>query len=422
MTAAIGLVDCNNFYVSCERVFRPELRARPVVVLSNNDGCIIARSNEAKALGLKMGAPLFEARHVIESNGVAVYSSNYELYGDLSQRVMEALRMLAEEVEVYSIDEAFVGLGGESSGGNIRALGQDIRAKVLKWTGIPTSIGVAPTKTLAKVANHLAKREKEHRGVLDLSPPGEQAEALERTPVDEVWGVGPAYSKLLRAAGITTALELRDADRRWVRRRMTVVGARIVEELRGVRCLPLEGRPALRKSVTCSRSFGRPVERLDELREAVALYVTRAAEKLRRGGLAARSMTVFVNTNRFSPEPQYANSATRNLAQATDSTGELLAWALESLERIYRPGYRYKKAGVFLSRLIPATGLTGRLFDDDSFERSRRLMSAVDGLNIKFGRDTVRYGAVNPEGDWRTKFLRRSRCYTTRLCDVLRVA
>jgi DNA polymerase V len=195
-----------------------------------------------------------------------------------------------------------------------------------------------------------------------------------------------------------------------------------VEELRGTRCLPLEGRPALKKSVTCSRSFGRPVESLDELREAVALYVTRAAEKLRRGGVAARALTVFVQTNRFSPEPQYANSATHNLAQATDSTGELLGWALGALERIYRPGYRYKKAGIYLSRLVPADGLTARLFDDDSFERSRQLMGAVDALNAKFGKDTVRYGAVNPAGGWQTKFLRRSRCYTTRLSDVLRVA
>ena len=422
MTAAIGLVDCNNFYVSCERLFQPALRNRPVVILSNNDGCVIARSNEAKALGLKMGVPLFEARHIVEPHGVAVYSSNYALYGDLSRRVMEALRVLAEEIEVYSIDEAFVGLDGEDGGSDLRGCGVDIQGKVLRWTGIPTSIGIAPTKTLAKVANHLAKQEKEHQGVLDLSAPGEQTAALERIPVEEVWGVGPAHSKLLKAAGIRTALKLRDADRRWVRRRMTVVGARIVEELRGVRCLPLESRPALKKSVTCSRSFGRPVESLDELREAVALYVTRAAEKLRRGGVAARSVTVFANTNRFSPEPQYANSTTHHLAQATDSTGELLGWALGALEHIYRPGYRYKKAGVYFSRLVPVDGLTGRLFDDDSFERSRRLMSAVDDLNAKFGKDTVRFGAVNPAGGWQTKFLRRSRCYTTRLRDVLRVA
>jgi DNA polymerase V len=422
MTTAIALVDCNNFYVSCERVFQPELRTRPVVVLSNNDGCIIARSNEAKALGLKMGTPLFEARRVVESNEVAVYSSNYALYGDMSQRVMEALRALAEEVEVYSIDEAFVGLGGGDGKSDVRARGLGIKEKVLKWTGIPTSIGIAPTKTLAKVANHLAKQEAAHQGVLDLSPPGEQSAALERTPIEEVWGVGPAYSKVLKAAGITTALKLRDADRGWVRRRMTVVGTRIVEELRGTRCLPLESRPAPKKSVTCSRSFGRAVESLDELREAVALYVTRAAEKLRRGGMAARSVTVFVNTNRFSPEPQYANAATHNLALATDSTSELLSWALGALERIYRPGYRYKKAGIYFSRLVPADGLTGRLFDDDSFERSRRLMGAVDALNARFGKDTVHFGALNPAGGWQTKFLRRSRCYTTRLCDVLRVA
>ena len=343
---------------------------------------------------------------MVDADGVAVFSSNYALYGDMSQRVMEALRALAAEVEVYSIDEAFVGLGG--GGGNTGVRGRDIGEKVLKWTCIPVSVGVAPTKTLAKVANHLAKKEAAHRGVLDLSCRGEQADALGRTPVDDVWGVGPAYARLLKAAGITTALKLRDADRRWVRRRMTVAGARVVEGLRGVRCLPLERSRAVKKSVTCSRSFGRHVEALGELREAVALYVTRASEKLRRS--AARAITVFASTNHFSPEPQYANSATRELAQATDSTGELLGWALEALARIYRPGYRYKKAGVTLTHLIPAGGLTGRLFGDDSFERSRRLMGAVDAVNVKFGKDTVRFGAVNPEGGWRTKFTRRSAC------------
>jgi DNA polymerase V len=414
---AIGLIDCNNFYVSCERVFQPKLRKRPVVVLSNNDGCIIARSNEAKAIGLKMGAPLFKAQDIIEEHSVAVYSSNYALYGDMSHRVMEALHEFTPDVEVYSIDEAFMRLDDDCQ--SFHARGTNIREKVLKWTGIPVSVGIGQTKTLAKIASHLAKKDAAQQGVLDLTPVDVQSEALEQTPVQEVWGVGPAYSKLLRAAGITTARKLRDADRRWIRQRMTVVGARIVEELRGVSCLPLEQCPSRRKSLTCSRSFGIPVISLAELRESVALYLSRAAERLRRFRLAAGVITIFINTNRFSTEPQYGNSVTYELAYSTDSTKELLEWALKGLESIYRAGYRYKKAGVILNQLVPADQLSRRFFGDESFERSRRVLKAMDEINRKHGRDTVRFGAAQPNGRWQTKFLKRSQCYTTCLKDVL---
>jgi DNA polymerase V len=414
---AIGLIDCNNFYVSCERVFQPRLRKRPVVVLSNNDGCVIARSNEAKALGLKMGTPLFKAQELIDEYNVAVYSSNYELYGDMSLRVMEALQEFTPEVEVYSIDEAFMRL--DDDGWPFHARGADIREKVLKWTGIPVSVGIAQTKTLAKIANVTAKKDASLQGVLDLTPADVQAEALEQTPVNKVWGVGPAYSKLLRDAGITTARKLRDADRRWIRQRMTVVGARIVEELRGVNCLPLEQCPSKKKSVTCSRSFGAAVESLAELREAVAVYLSRAAERLRRFRLSAGVVTVFINTNRFTTEPQYGNSVTYELAYSTDSTKELLEWALRGLGQIYRPGYRYKKAGVMLNQLVPSDQLSRRFFGDATFERVRKVQQAVDEINRRLGRDTVRFGAAQPKGRWQTKFLKQSQCYTTRLKDVL---
>jgi DNA polymerase V len=416
--SAIGLIDCNNFYVSCERVFQPELRKRPVVVLSNNDGCVIARSNEAKALGLKMGAPLFKAQDLIEEHNVTVYSSNYALYGDMSQRVMEALQEFTPEVEVYSIDEAFMSLD-EEGGRTFHARGADIREKVLKWTGIPVSVGIAQTKTLAKVANQVAKNDVTLQGVLDLMPIDVQTEALEQTPVGKVWGVGPAYSKLLKEAGITMARKLRDADRRWIRQRMTVVGARIVEELRGVSCLPLEQCPSKKKSVTCSRSFGVTVESLSELREAVSLYMSRAAERLRRFRLAAGVVTVFINTNRFSNDAQYGNSITYELAYSTDSTQELLEWGLKGLEQIYRHGYTYKKAGVILNQLVPADQLSRRFFGDAAFERVRRVQKAVDEINRRHGRDTVRFGAAQPKGQWQTKFLKRSPCYTSRLNDVL---
>jgi DNA polymerase V len=420
MTSAVALVDCNNFYVSCERVFDPRLVARPVVVLSNNDGCVIARSNEAKALGLKMGVPIFKVDQVVDAGGVRVLSSNYALYGDMSQRVMGTLQEFTPEVEVYSIDEAFMRLeqGGAET---VEAQAARVRERVLRWTGIPVSIGVAPTKTLAKVANRIAKKSPESQGVLPLMEPDEQTRALDETPVEEVWGVGPAYSKALRSVGIDTARKLRDADRQWVRRRMTVVGARVVEELRGVSCLPLESCPPAKKSATCSRSFGSPVTSLSELREAVAVYTSRAAERMRRHDMAAGAVTVWIDTNRFSTDPQYGNSATFELASPTDVTDELLSWALRGLEGIYRPGFRYKKAGVMLAHLVPARGLTMRLYGDEAFERRRRVMRAVDEIARKHGRDAVRLGAAPAAARWATKFSRRSRNFTTRLAEIASV-
>ena len=420
MSSAIALVDCNNFYVSCERVFEPGLLGRPVVVLSNNDGCVIARSDEARRLGIGMGAPLFKVARVVEENRVAVYSSNYALYGDMSRRVMGALHEFTPEVEVYSIDEAFVALDA-AAGRTFRERGLEIRGKVLKWTGIPVSVGIAQTKTLAKLAGRHAKREPGAQGVLDLTWPSEQAAVLEETPVADVWGVGPAYARLLKGAGIDTARKLRDADRRWVRGRMTVAGARIVEELRGVRCLPLAECPPAKKSVTCSRSFGALTGSLTDLREAVALYTSRAAERLRRARMAARVVSVFVMTDRFAAGPQYGDTATYELASPTDVTDELTWWTLRGLGKIYRAGYAYKKAGVMLTGLVPAARLTMRLYGDARFERARGVMRAVDEINRRHGRDTVRVGLARPSARWGTKFLRRSPCYTTCLRDVLRV-
>lgn len=421
VSSAIALVDCNNFYVSCERVFNPRLTGRPVIVLSNNDGCVIARSNEAKALGIKMGTPLFKTQRLVEEYGVSVYSSNYALYGDMSQRVMGALQEFTPEVEVYSIDEAFMRLDADSDR-QLRQQSVEVREKVRRWTGTPVSIGLAPTKTLAKIANRHAKQSPDTtQGVLDLLGSSEQTTALEGTPVRDVWGVGPAYAKLLKAAGLENARQLRDADRRWVRRRMTVVGARIVEELRGVSCLPIEQCPPAKKSITCSRSFGVLVESPGEMREAVAVYMTRAAERLRKHGLAAGVVTVFINTNWFGVGPQYANSATYELAYPTDVTDELLEWSLRGLERIFREGYRYKKAGVMLNHLRPSDQLTVRLFGVGGYERSRRVMKAVDAINSRHGRDTVHFGVADPAGRWKTKALRRSRQFTTRLSEVLNV-
>jgi len=418
---AIALIDCNDFYVSCERVFAPRLLGRPVVVLSNNDGCVISRSEEAKRLGIGMGAPYFKSRRVIEEHGVAVCSSNYELYGDMSRRVMCALREFAPEVDVYSIDEAFIRLGGRGGRG-LEEQGLEIRKKVRAWTGIPVSVGIAPTKTLAKLAARHTRTETKSSGVLDLTGADVQEAVLGATEVREVWGVGPSHASLLNEAGISTARELRDADVRWVRRRLSVVAARIVEELRGVQCLPFEECPRARRSVTCSRSFGELTGSLEDLRDAVALYAERAAERLRRAGCAASVVTVFVLTDRHAAAPQYGNSATYELASPTDTTGELAWWAQRGLTQIYRRGYLYKKAGVILGGLRPAGALSMRTHGDEQFERARRAMRAVDALNRRHGRDTVRCGLPRaPDGRWPTKLLLRSPRYTTRLDEVLRV-
>lgn len=422
MTEAIALIDCNDFYVSCERVFAPRLVRRPVVVLSNNDGCVISRSGEAKRLGIRMGAPYFQNRRVIEEHGVAVCSSNYELYADMSRRVMCALREFTPRVDIYSIDEAFVGLDAVG-GGTLQEQALQIKKKVMKWTGIPVTIGIAQTKTLAKVAARFTKQSGDPCGVLDLTDDSTQAAVLEATKAGEVWGVGPAYKQALLEAGIKTARELRDADRRWVRRRMTVVGARIVEELRGVRCLPLEQCPPSKRSVTCSRSFGELTGSLEDLRDAVALYTERAAERLRRAGCAASAVTVFILTDRYAAGPQYGNSFTCELASPTDTTGELVWWAQRGLTQIYRRGHLYKKAGVMLNGLLPAGSLSMRTHGDGRFERARRAMQAVDAINRRHGRGTVRHGLPrSPDGRWPTRSLMRSPRYTTRLDEVLRVA
>jgi len=416
----IALVDCNSFYCSCERVFDPTLVGRPVVVLSNNDGNIIARTSEAKALGIAMGAPAFQIRDLIKRHGVIVRSSNYELYGDMSARVMGCLSDFTDELETYSIDEAFlrVYVGAK---GSFADLGREIRGRVLKHTGIPVSVGMAETKTLAKVANYHAKRSEKAAGVLSLVRSTYKDPALARLPVDEVWGVGPRYTEMLRRRGIETALDLRDAPDDWVRERMTVVGLRTVTELRGIPCIPLEITPPNKKLITVSRSFGAATASLDELRAAIAFYTARAAEKLRRQKLAAGAVTVFIETDRFKPGPQYSNSVTLNVAPKSDNTWELRELAFSGLARIYRPEYDYRRAGVTLGGLELADLVAKRLWEDEWYERQRRLMAAVDRLNGKYGRDTVRCGLFHTEGPWRTRFAKRSPRYTTRWSEICEV-
>lgn len=409
MNRWIALVDCNNYYVSCERVFNPQLRGRPVVVLSNNDGCIVARSNEVKALGIKMGAPIHQVYNLVKAHGIEVYSSNYMLYGDLSRRVVLALEQFTPDVEVYSIDEAFLALSGA-----VQETAQALRLTVGQWTGIPVSVGVASTKVLAKVANHLAKH---GEGVYVLEEP---APVLAELPVEEVWGIGRRLGLRLRRYGIETALQLRDCELGWIRQELGVVGVRLVQELRGISCLPLELCPAPRKSCCVSRSFGQPVEDVAGLKEAVATYAARAAFKLRRDGLRAGVMTVFIHTNRFAmQEPQYSNSVTLQLPQQTNDSISLIGAALEAVEGLYRAGYRYKKAGVLLMELCPDSLVQRDLFSDPCRqERRGALMRVIDGLNSRYGSGTLFYAAEGIGKVWQMRASRRSPCYTTRWEDL----
>ncbi len=422
----LALVDCNNFYVSCERVFQPNLEGKAVVVLSNNDGCVIARSNESKALGLKLGDPFFKVEPFLRRAGVKYFSSNYSLYGDFSHRVMATLAQFAPQIEVYSIDEAFLNLTGMVKRGQLQdealvEYGREIRETVKQWTGIPVSVGIAETKTLAKIANRIAKRSKTLNGVFDIRLAADRDAILEEIEVGDVWGIGSRYARRLRGRGVNNARQLRDADELWIQKKMAmgVVGVRLVLELRGIPCMPLDLSPGPKKGIACSRSFGRPIEKQEDLRAATAAYVSRAAVKLRGQNSLVKTMSVYVMTNPFKNEPQYYNSAQVQFATPTSSTPEMIKHALKALDAIYRPGYRYKKTGVVLMELVPATFYQPDLFDSTDRESSAKLMKIMDRINARMGADTLRYAtcAANPERwQMRRKFVTPS--YTTSWQDL----
>ncbi|MGE4293908.1 MAG: Y-family DNA polymerase [Desulfovibrio sp.] len=409
-----AMVDCNNFYVSCERAFDPRLERRPVVVLSNNDGCVIARSNEAKALGIGMGEPAYKRERFFRDNGVRVFSSNYALYGDMSARVQRVLAGYAARIEHYSIDESFLHLSNDV--GRLLALAREIRATVHRWTGIPVCVGLARTKTLAKVANRLAKKRPGGGGVLLLEAGRELDAALAGVEAGDVWGIGRRNARKLAALGVRTALDLRGMDEDRARKLLTVCGLRTVLELRGIPCIPLELAPPPARSVTCSRSFGVRISRLESLEEALAAFVQRAAEKLRRRGLLARAVQVYVETNRFVQEPQYTASACLPLEAATAYTPLLVATALRILRGIHREGYKYQKTGVLLLDLVPEQGRQCSLLGPDQTEsaRQRALMRTLDAVNARYSRDALRLAASGVGNrEWHMRQERLSRRYTT---------
>lgn len=425
----VALVDCNSFYASCETVFRPALRGKPVVVLSNNDGCVIARSREAKALGIDMGAPFFKVRNELHRKGVAYFSSNYALYGDLSRRVMAALSRFTPNLEVYSIDEAFLDLTGIVRGDDPRALeeyGRRIRAYVGRATGIPVSVGIAETKTLAKIANRVAKKHAASEGVFALQAidQRERNRLLDGIPVGDIWGIGSRLSLRLESRGIKTARQFRDADPGWVQRglKFGIVGKRLVLELRGEPCGDLELAAPGKKEIACTRSFGKPVATRGEMRQSVATYIARAAEKARAQGSVAGALTVFLLTNPFKPfEPQYYNSRTAALPVPSSSTGELTEYGLRIVDEIFRDGYRYKKSGVILSDIRPGQAVQADLFDRRDRGAEHRLMKAVDRINRSLGAGTVQYAAAGVNPGWALRAEFRSPRHTTRWDELARV-
>jgi DNA polymerase V len=419
MARLFALVDCNNFYASCERVFQPALRGRPVVVLSNNDGCVIARSNEAKALGIEMGAPWHLYRRRFEEQGVVVRSSNYTLYGDMSARVMRILADFTPELEIYSIDEAFLDLRGIDQ---LEAHVQRLRATVSQWTGIPVSVGVAPTKLLAKVANRLAKKTPAANGFLALADEASQIDALSRFALTDLWGVAARMAKRYTAEGIRTPLDLRAADPQDLRTRFGVVTQRLALELRGIPCLPLELLAPDRKSIVASRSFGQALTLQDQVAEAVSAFASRAAIKLRRQGLATAHLSVFLETNPFrEQDPQYMARRGVPLPVATADTAQLIAAAHRALGAIWRNGYRYKKAGVMLVDLVKAAGVGDGLFDRRDDPRSLARMRTLDALNARFGRDAVTFGRTRERRPWLLRSEMLSRRYTTDWDELLAV-
>jgi DNA polymerase V len=412
----IALVDCNNFYVSCERVFRPELNGKPVVVLSNNDGCIISRSNEAKQLGIKMGEPAFKREPFLKANGVYCFSSNYKLYGDMSQRVMDTLRDSAPETEVYSIDEAFLNLQGIP---NIHSFVKNLRTKVHRDTGIPVSIGVGTTKSIAKIAN---KESKQNNGTLVIDSELLLKEILMNTPIQKVWGVGRQYQKLLLRHQVETAWQFTQLSPNWVKKNMSVVGHRIQRELLGEPCIELEQTPLAKKVIATTRAFGKKLSDKTLIKEAVSTHAIRCAEKLRKQHSAANLLTVFIHTDPFNPnETMYYKSQTIIMPVASSNNTFLVKAASKALDTIFLNGLLYKKVGVIVAGIVPDNQLQGNLFYEDDRLKQNKVSAVTDIINRKFGRDTLKLAAQGSGKEWKLRQEKLSKGYTTNINDIIQI-
>ncbi|AHY14156.1 MULTISPECIES: Y-family DNA polymerase [Citrobacter] len=419
-----ALVDVNSFYASCETAFRPDLKGRPVVVLSNNDGCVIARNAEAKRAGVKMGDPYFRQKDLFRRYGVVCFSSNYELYADMSSRVMSTLEAMSPRCEIYSIDEAFCDLTGVRNCRVLQEFGQELKDAVYQNTGLAVGVGIAQTKTLAKLANHAAKKwQRQTGGVVDLSNLDRQRKLMAALPVDEVWGVGRRISKKLEAMGIKTVLDLADTDIRFIRKHFNVVLERTVRELRGEPCLELEEFAPVKQEIVCSRSFGERITDYDSMRQAICSYASRAAEKLRGEHQYCRFISTFVKTSPFAlNEPYYGNSASVKLLTPTQDSRDIIAAATRSLDAIWKDGHRYQKAGVMLGDFFSQGIAQLNLFDDNAPRRgSEKLMEVLDHLNAKEGKGALYFAGQGIQQQWAMKREMLSPRYTTRYEDLLQV-
>jgi DNA polymerase V len=416
----IGLIDCNNFYVSCERVFNPSLNNKPVIILSNNDGCAISRSNEAKTLGVKMGAPAFMIEKLIRENDIQVYSSNYTLYGDMSHRVMTLLEMFVPEMEIYSIDEAFLFFDGlaESS---ISSIGKRIIQTITRDTGIPVSLGIAPTKTLAKMSNKLAKKSQNCRGLFVMKE-NMREEILRTYPIGDVWGIGGQHTALLKKNGILTAYDFTKTPKGWVQKHLTVVGLRLWEELHGRSTIAAEPEISNKKNICTSRSFGNMQTEYLPIEEATATYAMRCAEKLRKQKSCARVMMVFLHTNQFRHDlPQYAKNIVITLPVPTNSSLELVNYAKAGLRKIFRKGFSYKKSGIIVSDFVPQNETQQNIFDTRDRSKHSAIMEVIDTMNNRHGRDTLRIATQGFTQKWKLRQENLSKCYSTRLEEIIEV-
>lgn len=421
-----ALVDCASFYVSCQRVFEARLHNKPTIVLSNNDGCIVALDSRAKQLGLKRGQPFFKSQEIIRTHDVQVFSSNYSLYQEMSARVMAVLAEFSALIEVYSIDESFLDLSYQEID-DLTDFGHTIKAQVLQYTGISVRVTFASTKCLTKIACELVKSDVRYKDVLDLTTwtPQQLDEALASVSIQDVWGIGPKYARYLGNYDIETAKDLRDADERWIRKRLTIVGARIQKELQGIACIPLEIKRPPKQNIMCARSFGKEITSQEEMAEAVTTYTARVAEKLREQDSLAGRITVFLRTNGFHEgAPQYSNSFTIDLPYPTAFTPELFTYALSALRAIYKEGYSYKKTGVELSKITPMPVVQPDLFGEvslDEYERQGRFMFIMDAINRIYGRDTLFFAVQGVARTWRMRQQRLSGRYTTQWSELLTV-
>ena len=395
----IALIDCNSFYVSCERLFNPKITNKPVVVLSNNDGCVISRSTEAKKIGIKMGEPYFKVRELVAKNNVHIFSSNYALYGDISRRVMKTLKSFSEKIEIYSIDEAFIDLSHIEEK-EVENYGKEIRERILKWTGIPSSVGISNTKTLSKIANHIAKKNK--TGVTYLKENID--ESLKNFKISDIWGVGKQLSKLYIKNGIDTAYKLKNISNSWVKKSTSVLGAKTVMELRGVTCINLETQETKRKSCCVSRSFGKKIESLNKLQESIVTHCLNAAEKIRNEEQVTKSLTVFIRTSPFDKyRKYYSNSITIDLPIATSNSLEIIKTAISGLKKIYKYGYFYQKAGIVLSKLTGSSENELNLLAPIMENKSKTLMKAIDFTNAKYGRNAVSIAQAGINNSWKMR-------------------